>query len=78
MKGPKSIKLAINKPSIGFDDIENANEPEIAQALDIPEDFVKDGKHLHLRFVRLQRVNELHVSSLFGLELACFAFYGVA
>ncbi|KAG8993770.1 hypothetical protein FRB95_003937 [Tulasnella sp. JGI-2019a] len=60
-KGPKSIKLAINNPSIGFDDIENAEEPTVVQAFDVPEDSLEDGKHLHLRFVRLQRVNELHI-----------------
>jgi len=60
-KGPKKIKLAINKPSIGFDEVESAEEPEVAQVLDVPEESLKDGKQLHLRFVRLQRVNSLHI-----------------
>lgn len=60
-KGPKSIKIAINNPSMGFDDIENAVEPDVVQVFDVPEDSVKDGKHLHLRFVKLQRVNSLHI-----------------
>lgn len=61
-QGPKAIKLAINKPSIGFDDIEDAGEPDVVQVLDVPEDSLKDGGHIGLRFVRLQRVNSLHVS----------------
>ncbi|KAG8847302.1 Thioredoxin-like protein 1 [Tulasnella sp. 330] len=60
-QGPKTIKLAINKPSIGFDDIEDAVEPDVVQVFDVPEDSLKDAKHLHLRFVRLQRVNSLHI-----------------
>ncbi|KIO19191.1 hypothetical protein M407DRAFT_246251 [Tulasnella calospora MUT 4182] len=59
--GPKDIKLDINKPSIGFDDIEDAKEPAVVQEITVPEDFVAEGKHIHLRFVRLQRVNSLHI-----------------
>ncbi|KAG8925960.1 hypothetical protein FRC02_009295 [Tulasnella sp. 418] len=61
-QGPKEIKIVANKPSIGFEDVESAQEPEVAQVLEVPEDLVKDGRHIHLRFVRLQRVNSLHVS----------------
>ncbi|KAG8910664.1 hypothetical protein FRC01_006203 [Tulasnella sp. 417] len=60
-KGPKDIKIDINKPSIGFDDIEDAKEPAVVQEIAVPEDFVAEGKHVHLRFVRLQRVNSLHI-----------------
>jgi len=60
-QGPKTIKLTINKTTIGFDDIEDATEPEVVQVFDVPEDSLKDGKHLHLKFVRLQRVNSLHI-----------------
>jgi len=60
-KGPKNIKIAINKPALGFDDIENAQEPQVVQVFEVPEDMVKEGKHIHLRFVRLQRVNSLHI-----------------
>jgi len=69
-KGPKGIKIDINKPSLGFDDIENAKEPAVVQELEVPKDLIEQGKHIHLRFVRLQRVNTLHifVSSNHGAE----------
>ncbi|KAG9047611.1 hypothetical protein FS837_001869 [Tulasnella sp. UAMH 9824] len=60
-KGPKDIKIDINKPSIGFSDIEDAKEPAVVQEITVPEDFVAEGKHIHLRFVRLQKVNSLHI-----------------
>ncbi|KAG8977893.1 hypothetical protein FRC05_000421 [Tulasnella sp. 425] len=60
-QGPKDIKLDINKPALGFDDIEDAKEPAVVQEITVPEDFVAEGKHIHLRFVRLQRVNSLHI-----------------
>ncbi|KAG8897497.1 hypothetical protein FRB99_008115 [Tulasnella sp. 403] len=60
-KGPKTIKIAINKPAIGFDDVENATEPEVVQVFDVPEDMVQDGKYIHLRYVRLQYVTSFHI-----------------
>ena len=60
-KGPKSIKLLINRNAIGFEDVEDAKEPEVAQVLEVPEDAVKEGRPIDLRFVRFQTVNSLHV-----------------
>jgi hypothetical protein len=60
--GPKNVKLFINKPSLGFEDVEDAEEPEAAQVLTFSEEDVKEGKHVNLRFVRFQYVNSIHVS----------------
>ena len=60
-KGPKSIKLLINHNAIGFEDVEDAQEPKVTQVLEVPEDAVKEGQPIDLRFVRFQSVNSLHV-----------------
>lgn len=39
--GPKKIKLFINKPSLGFEDVEDAEEPEASQVVELTEDVVK-------------------------------------
>jgi hypothetical protein len=62
---PKLIKLAVNRPSMGFGDIEDANEPAGAQILELSEEDVKEGKPAALKFVRFQSVNSLHVSSIY-------------
>lgn len=67
-KGPKSIKLLINRNAIGFEDVEDAKEPEVAQVLEVPEDTVKEGRPIDLRFVRFQTVNSLHVRG--GMRVA--------
>ncbi|KAH9966505.1 PITH domain-containing protein [Russula dissimulans] len=71
-KGPKLVKLLVNRVTIGFEDVEGAEEPEVAQVLEIPEDAVKEGRPVELRFVRFQTVNSLHifVSSNHGDEEA--------
>jgi len=61
LKGPKLIKLLINRNAIGFEDVEDAEEPEAAQVLEVSEDAVKEGQPIDLRFVRFQSVNSLHV-----------------
>lgn len=61
LSGPKKIKLFINKPSLGFEDVEDAEEPEASQIVELAEDVVKDGKRIPLRFVRFQSVNSLHI-----------------
>jgi len=58
---PKAIKLFVNKPSLGFEDVEDAKEPEASQIIQLSEDDVKDGKRINLRFVRFQNVNSLHI-----------------
>ncbi|ETW85649.1 thioredoxin-like protein [Heterobasidion irregulare TC 32-1] len=60
-QAPKSIKLFVNRPSLGFDDVEDAQEPEAAQVLELTEEQVKEGKPIQLRFVRFQAVNSLHI-----------------
>ncbi|GJJ12034.1 hypothetical protein Clacol_006274 [Clathrus columnatus] len=59
--GPEKIKLLTNKPSLGFEDVENAEEPAVSQVLHLSEDSVKEAKHVQLRFVRFQAVNSLHI-----------------
>ncbi|KAJ6547242.1 DUF1000-domain-containing protein [Mycena capillaripes] len=60
-QAPKRLKLLVNRPSIGFEDVEDAEEPEVAQILDISEDDVKSGRPIALRFVRFQTVTSLHI-----------------
>lgn len=38
---PKAIKLFINRPSLGFEDVEDAKEPEASQVIVLSEDDVK-------------------------------------
>jgi len=58
---PKLIKIAVNNPNIGFEDIENANEPQVAQVLELTEEQVTNGTPIQLRFVRFQAVSSLHI-----------------
>ena len=60
-QGPKLIKLFVNRPNIGFEDVEDASDGEVAQTLELSEDDVRQGKPIQLRFVRFQSVNSLHV-----------------
>ncbi|KII88857.1 hypothetical protein PLICRDRAFT_53376 [Plicaturopsis crispa FD-325 SS-3] len=60
-QAPKTIKLLTNRPSLGFEDVEDAVEPEVAQVLELSEQDVKDGKRIPIRFVRFQAVNSLHI-----------------
>ena len=61
MQAPKNIKLFVNRPSLGFEDVEDASEPEAAQVLELSNEDVKEGNRIVLRFVRFQTVNSLHV-----------------
>ncbi|KZT42108.1 DUF1000-domain-containing protein [Sistotremastrum suecicum HHB10207 ss-3] len=60
-QAPKKIKLLINKPAVGFEDVEDAEEPEVAQVLTLSEDIVAEGKPITVRFVRFQSVNSLTI-----------------
>lgn len=60
-RAPQTIKLFTNRPVLGFEDVEDASEPEAAQIIDLSSDDVKEGKPITLRFVRFQAVNSLHV-----------------
>ncbi|KAJ7191065.1 galactose-binding domain-like protein [Mycena pura] len=57
---PKRVKLLVNRPSIGFEDVEDAEESDVAQILDLSPDDVRQGRPMPLRFVRFQTVNSLH------------------
>jgi hypothetical protein len=60
-QAPKGITLLINRPSVGFEDVEDAVEPDVTQILELSEVDVREGKHVPLRYVRFQSVNSLHV-----------------
>ncbi len=61
---PKRLKLVVNRSNVGFDELEDAEEPDVAQVLELSEEEVKEGKQVALRFVRFQKVNSLHVRIL--------------
>jgi hypothetical protein len=67
VQAPKKIKLFVNRPSLGFEDVEDASEPEAAQVLELLTEDAKKGKRIVLRFVRFQAVNSLHVRLAFSL-----------
>ncbi|KAI0371829.1 DUF1000-domain-containing protein [Pilatotrama ljubarskyi] len=58
-QGPRKIRLVTNKPSLGFDDVED--EKSVVQELELSEDDVREGRKIPLRFVRFQSVNSLHI-----------------
>ncbi|KAI9446613.1 DUF1000-domain-containing protein [Lactarius indigo] len=60
-QGPKKIKLLVNRTAIAFEDVVDAEEPEVAQVLEVSEDTVRDGQPIELRYVRFQSVNSLHI-----------------
>lgn len=63
------MKLLINRPSLGFEDVEDVVEPEAAQILELTSEQAKEGKPIQLRFVRFQSVNSLHVRLMFVISL---------
>lgn len=58
------MKIVINRDSVGFEDVEDAGEGEVAQLLDLTEAQVTGGQRIALRFVRFQNVSSLHVGPL--------------
>ncbi|KIJ69643.1 hypothetical protein HYDPIDRAFT_172967 [Hydnomerulius pinastri MD-312] len=60
-RGPKSIKLLVNKPAISFTDVESAADSSFAQVLELTEEDVRDAKQVALRFVKFRSVNSLHI-----------------
>ena len=69
-EGPKLIKLLINRSALGFEDVDDAKEPEAALVQELPEDTVKEGRQIDLKFVRFQSVTSLHVSETFDVTEA--------
>jgi hypothetical protein len=66
-QAPKNIKLFVNRPSLGFEDVEDAEEPDAAQVLELSNEDVKAGNRIVTRFVRFQAVSSLHVRVVFSL-----------
>ncbi|KAF8226215.1 DUF1000-domain-containing protein [Tricholoma matsutake] len=60
-QAPRTIKILVNRPNLGFEDVEDAEEPEVTQVLSISDAIVTEGKPILLRFVRFQAVNSLHI-----------------
>ncbi|GAB1517719.1 hypothetical protein RhiTH_000769 [Rhizoctonia solani] len=59
---PKAIKLAINRASIGFEDVESAIEPDMAQVIEeLSPDDIANSRRIALRYVRFQSVRSLHI-----------------
>ncbi|CAE6521878.1 unnamed protein product [Rhizoctonia solani] len=59
---PKTIKLAINRPALGFEDVESAAEPDMAQVIDeLSPDDIANSRRIPLRYVRFQSVQSLHI-----------------
>jgi PITH domain len=75
-QGPKKIKLLINRPSLGFEDVEEQEEPAVAQVMDIPDNVIREGKHILLRYVRFQNVNSLHVGATFISRISDLTYIG--
>ena len=61
-QGPLVVKVLVNQPSIGFEDVQDAQEPDVAQVVQLSEEDVRVGILIPLRFVRFQSVNSVHVS----------------
>ncbi|KAF9653013.1 DUF1000-domain-containing protein [Thelephora ganbajun] len=60
-QGPLIVNILVNRPSIGFEDVQDAQESEIAQMVRLSEEDVRVGKQIPLRFVRFQSVNSVHL-----------------
>lgn len=68
------IKLLINRSALGFEDVDDAEEPEAVLVQELPEDTVKEGRQIDLKFVRFQSVTSLHVSETFDLTCVTETF----
>ncbi|KAF8558442.1 DUF1000-domain-containing protein [Imleria badia] len=60
-RGPKTLKLLVNKPSISFGDVDGADGAVFAQVATLREEDVRDGRPVALKFVRFTSVNSLHI-----------------
>ncbi|KAG8686608.1 hypothetical protein FRC11_008697 [Ceratobasidium sp. 423] len=59
---PKAIKLATNRPALGFEDVESATEPDMAQVIEqLSPDDIANSRRIPLRYVRFQSVGSLHI-----------------
>ncbi|KAG9318285.1 DUF1000-domain-containing protein [Chiua virens] len=60
-RGPKTLKLLVNKPAISFADVESARDTEFAQVVTLREEDVREGRPVTLKIVRFTSVNSLHI-----------------
>jgi len=60
-RAPKLIKIVSNDPNIGFDDIQDAVEPQVSQIFELDEETATTGKMIPLRFVKFQSVQSIHI-----------------
>ncbi|KDN51695.1 hypothetical protein RSAG8_00242, partial [Rhizoctonia solani AG-8 WAC10335] len=59
---PKAIKLAINRPALGFEDVESATEPDMAQVIEeLSPDDIANSRRIPLKYVRFKTVGSLHI-----------------
>ncbi|KAH9951435.1 DUF1000-domain-containing protein [Amylocystis lapponica] len=56
---PRTIKLLINRPALGFEDVDG--DADVAQTIELGAEQVRDGARVPLRYVRFQAVNSLHI-----------------
>ncbi|KDN42188.1 DUF1000-domain-containing protein [Tilletiaria anomala UBC 951] len=67
-QAPKRIKLYVNQPNLGFDDIDDGGSTAPAQELELAEDDVKSGpsggggRAVPLKFVKFQNVDSLAIA----------------
>lgn len=73
-QAPRLIKIAVNNPNIGFDEAQDAVEPQVAQIIELDAETVTSGNVIPLRFVRFQSVLSLHVSAPRALHVPMLIF----
>ncbi|KAB5596498.1 hypothetical protein CTheo_135 [Ceratobasidium theobromae] len=55
---PQTIKLAINRPALGFEDVESAAEPDMAQVIELSPDDIANSRRIALKY-------DLHPGQIF-------------
>lgn len=68
-QAPKLIKIVVNNPNIGFDEVQDASEPQVAQVIELDAETATSGNLIPLRFVRFQSVLSLHVSTIYSFDI---------
>lgn len=65
-QAPKTLRLFVNNPTLGFDDAESL---EPAQEVEVSEKQARGEESIQLRFVRFQSVATLSVCPLLSISL---------
>ena len=60
-RGPKTLKLLVNKPSISFADVESTSDGAFVHVVTLSEEDIREGRPVGLKVVRFTSVNSLHV-----------------